>query len=232
MGPEVPPLHLRPCSRNPFTTHSHKTSGLSSPVFASSIILLAITSLVGSPRSASPRARRVISNARPMIRLVSGSNLELPKNCEIGMGNFPRYNEPATAVCARGPGRCTGGCCTAGTGRFRTDVRKPPNGYVGRCSSEVQSAPSMDDAPACGNWRGAAHSRRQLLATAATRTRASPHSRVPHDVSGRCGRSPTSRGDPAAKPGARKMPPSWRCSKAAPYASPSQMQEAPRAAKP
>ena len=34
---------------------------------------------------ASPRARRVISNARPIIRLVSGSNLELPKNCEMGM---------------------------------------------------------------------------------------------------------------------------------------------------
>jgi hypothetical protein len=62
------------------------------------------------------------------------------------MGNFPRYNEPATAVCARGPGGAQGAVAPPGPDGFGPDVRKPPNWYVGRCSSEVQSAPSMDDA--------------------------------------------------------------------------------------
>jgi hypothetical protein len=46
----------------------------------------AITERV-SPRVS--RARRVISNARAIIRLVSGSNLELPKNCEMDMEICP-----------------------------------------------------------------------------------------------------------------------------------------------
>jgi hypothetical protein len=126
----------KPCTRSSFTTASHKTSGLSSPAFASSIILLAISSSFAiSPRSASPRGRRVISNARPMMRLVSGSNLELPKNCEMGM-----EMGPAIGACARRPpGGRYGGCCTAGgPGQLRLRSREPPNWYVARCSNEVQ----------------------------------------------------------------------------------------------
>jgi hypothetical protein len=118
-----------PTERHPFTssfaTASHKTSGLSSPAFASSIILLAISSSFAiSPRSASPRARRVISNARPIIRLVSRSNLESPKNCEMGM-----EIGPTIGACARRPPAGTGGSCTAGDpDSFGSEAASRPTG--------------------------------------------------------------------------------------------------------
>src|SRR5262245_23091096 len=72
------------CWRNSCNTASHKRSGLSSPVFASSIIRLAIRSLIRLPWSPSCRAARAMSNAMPMTRLVSGSNSELFKNWVMG----------------------------------------------------------------------------------------------------------------------------------------------------
>ena len=121
-------------SRNSFTALSHKRSGLRSPALASSIILLAISSFAISPRSASPRASRVISNARPMMRLVSGSNLEVPKNCEMGMEMGPAIGGVREAAPSGHGGRCTAG----GPGQLRLRSREPPNWYVARCSNEVQ----------------------------------------------------------------------------------------------
>jgi hypothetical protein len=87
---------------------------------------LAITSLVGSPRSASPRARRVISNARPMIRLVSGSNLELPKNCEIGLEISPATMNLLRRFARGAPGGAQGAVAPPGPDGFGpTSVSRP-----------------------------------------------------------------------------------------------------------
>src|SRR5262245_34225443 len=72
-------------SRNCFRTPSHKRSGLRSPALASSMMRLAMISVARSPRSASPRATRAISNATPMTRLASRSNLVPSRNGVIGM---------------------------------------------------------------------------------------------------------------------------------------------------
>jgi hypothetical protein len=114
-----------------------------------------------------------------MIRLVSGSNLELPKNCEIGTQISPATMNLLRRFARGAPGGAQGAVAPPGPDGFGPDVRRPPNGYVDRCSSEVQSAPSMDDAlsaaigaarlitPAANSWR-----------TPPLRPRAWPHSRV------------------------------------------------------
>src|SRR5262249_54460053 len=81
-SPKATPAYR--CWQYSFNTASHKTSGLSSLVFVSSIIFLAILShrMLWSPGE---RAARAISNATAMTRLVSGSNSELSKNCAMGM---------------------------------------------------------------------------------------------------------------------------------------------------
>ncbi len=63
-----------------FSAASHKTSTLRSPDFASSMILAAIASSARWTRCGARRAARAISNAMPMRRVVSGSNIWPSKN--------------------------------------------------------------------------------------------------------------------------------------------------------
>src|SRR5262249_16806288 len=60
-------------SRNSLSTPSHRISGLRSPALASSMMRLAMISLVMTGRSARPSAMRAISNATPTTPLASGS---------------------------------------------------------------------------------------------------------------------------------------------------------------
>jgi hypothetical protein len=72
-------------ARRASNARSQSRSGLRSPVLASSMIHVAAISLARSTRSASPRATRTISNATPILRVVSGSKLPLFKNAVMGM---------------------------------------------------------------------------------------------------------------------------------------------------
>jgi len=67
-----------------FSAASHKTSTLRSPAFASSMIVLAIISSVRSAWRVI--AKRAISNAMPMRRTVSGSNLWPLRMVGLGHG--------------------------------------------------------------------------------------------------------------------------------------------------
>jgi hypothetical protein len=67
---------------------------------------------------------RVISNARPIIRLVSGSNLELPKNCEMGMEMGP----PIGGLRDAAPGGHGGRCAAGDPDSLGSEAVSRPNG--------------------------------------------------------------------------------------------------------
>src|ERR1700731_3037139 len=71
--------------RRSSSTRSQSLSGLRTPFFASSMILLATASWATSGRLVYLRAAHVISNATLMTRLASGSNLEPSKNLVMVM---------------------------------------------------------------------------------------------------------------------------------------------------
>src|SRR3981189_1903062 len=68
-----------------FNSCSHKVSGLRSPDFASSIILVAMACLTPSSLSPIRRAMQTISKATPRTRLSSGSNRAPLRNGVIVM---------------------------------------------------------------------------------------------------------------------------------------------------
>jgi hypothetical protein len=72
-------------ARHRCNTASQSCSGSRSPVLACSMILCATTSLAISPQSVSRSAISAISYARPMTRIVSGSNIWPLRWDRIGM---------------------------------------------------------------------------------------------------------------------------------------------------
>ena len=75
-----------------FNACSHKTSGLRSPAFASSMILSAMACLTKSSEPSVRRAMQTISNATPKTRRVSGSHRLPFRKGLIGM------SEPRNAL--------------------------------------------------------------------------------------------------------------------------------------
>ena len=66
---------------------SHSRSGSRSPAFAKPMMALAIASRGGSTTPQLWRAWMAISNAMPMRRMVSGSNLSPSRYCLIGISS-------------------------------------------------------------------------------------------------------------------------------------------------
>jgi hypothetical protein len=111
--------------RNSSKTPSHNRSGSRSPALASSMILLAITWLARSPRSASRSAISAISNARPMTRIVSGSNLWPSRWAELAWKASKQNSVPALELIVHFLGTLS--------------VRSPTNDSAdGVCSSETE----------------------------------------------------------------------------------------------
>ena len=72
-------------------TRSQSRSGLCSSLFASSMILLATIATTGFARSVRCKASHVISNATPMMRLISGSTCSPFKYGVMGMLRYTAY---------------------------------------------------------------------------------------------------------------------------------------------